>query len=85
MSVKIHKLHQGYLLKKGCPPVTDISYISGTLGDTGAPRHKAEPVPRHSPLISKLVQQNKIKNTHIHTWTFVSLRVKCYKSEEENV
>ena len=32
---KLHKLHQGYSLKIGCPPVAYIPYISGTLGDRG--------------------------------------------------
>ena len=39
---KVHKPHQWYILKKGCPPVAYIPYISSTLGDTGVPRHKTE-------------------------------------------
>ena len=31
---KVHKVHQRYIFKKGCPPVAYIPYISGTLGDT---------------------------------------------------
>ena len=40
---KVHKLHQRYILNKGCSQVAYIPYISDTLGDTGVHRHKTEP------------------------------------------
>ena len=65
---KIHKLHQRYSLKKGCPPVAYIPSISGTLSDTGMYKRKRDPVfvqnRIHSPLISKLAHTQKQTNTH---------------------
>ena len=41
---KVHKLHQRHILKKECPQVTSVPYISGILGDTGVHKHKTEPI-----------------------------------------
>ena len=39
-----YKLHQRYILEKGCPKWHNIPSISGTLGDTGVYRHTTEPI-----------------------------------------
>ena len=59
---KIHKLHQRYILKKGCPPsgTYTFHYITGTLIDTGEYRHKSEP---------SLEDGSTYKDTNVHMIT----------------
>ena len=76
---KVHKLHQRYILKKGCPSVAYIYiYIyptlqahSVTLVCTGIRQNQFLFKTGHSPLISKLVQHINTSlyymHTHIHT------------------